>query len=325
MNAIEPTTVVDLMDEMLRVERDGPRIVAIGGGTGLPQALRAVQRYAGNITAIVSVADDGGSSGRLRADLGIPPPGDIRRCLLALAAEDSPVREVFEHRFTSGDLAGHSLGNLIIAALAEHQGSFEQALDEAGRLLRAAGTVLPAATEPLQLEAVVDGAVRLGQVAIARGRGTISKLRVIPESVSASPAVVEAIAAADQIVLGPGSLFTSVIATLIVPGIADAVNAARARLDYVCNLTTQDGETLGMDGADHIDALLRMTGLRPPAAIVAHRGDIPTEPPIRQVEIDPEVLATYGVDVVIADLADPVAEWPRHDPARLGAVLGRLI
>jgi uncharacterized cofD-like protein len=209
--------------------------------------------------------------------------------------------------------------------LAKTRSGFAEVLEVAGYLLRACGRVVPVAEVPLDLEAVVDGVVTTGQVSIAVGRGVISKLRVLPEEAVATPRALEAIAVADQIVLGPGSLFTSVIAALVVPGMTEAINAAAAPIVYVCNLTTQDGETLGMDAADHLDALIRMTGLRPPSAIVAHGGGVLAEPPLTAVGVDLEALATYGVDVAIADLIDPTTAWPRHDPARLGAVLGRLI
>jgi uncharacterized cofD-like protein len=161
-------------------------------------------------------------------------------------------------------------------------------------------------------------------VAIAQSRGQITELAVQPAEVEASPRAVEALLEADQILLGPGSLYTSIMAVLVVPGIAEAINESGAKVVYVCNLMTQDGETLGMDGADHLDALIGLTGMRPPNAIVANTTAIATEPPLAAVLADEDTIATYGVDVIGADLVDPTAIWPRHDAARLGGVLARL-
>jgi len=316
----------DLLLEPLFAELDldaaGRRVTAIGGGHGLAVALRAILEYGDIITAIVGVSDDGGSSGRLAPALAIPPMGDIRRALLALSPNPSVWRRLMEFRFgdTGVDVAGHSLGNLLIAALTEMSGSFEDALNTAGRLLGARGAVVPAASEPLMLEAEVGGKTVRGQVAIATGRGEIASVRVLPGTARATGAALAAIASADEIVLGPGSLFTSVIAGLRVPGIAEAINAARGTLVYVCNLTTQDGETLGMDGTAHVSALTGIGGVRLPEVIVAHDGPLRVPAGLSRVAIPEKGRGR----VVTGDLADPAAEWPAHDAARLGAVLRRL-
>lgn len=313
----------DLLLEPLLADLDlddaGTHVVAIGGGHGLAVALQAIRDYAGQITAVVSVADDGGSSGRLVPDLAIPAMGDIRRALLALSPDPSLWRRLVEFRFSGSDVAGHSLGNLIIAAITELGGSFEDAINTVGRLLGARGAVVPAAAEPLTLEAVVDGVTVHGQVAIATGRGTISSVGVLPASARATRSALAAIAAADQIVLGPGSLFTSVIAGLRVPGIAEAIGASPARLVYVCNLTTQDGETLGLSGDDHVAALVTVGGIRPPDVVVCHDGPLTVPPGLTRVTLPGD-----APDVHTGDLADPEAEWPAHHAARLGAVLRRL-
>jgi uncharacterized cofD-like protein len=171
---------------------------------------------------------------------------------------------------------------------------------------------------------VVAGREEDGQVAVALAHGTVEALWVEPRDAEASDSALEAIEAADQIVLGPGSLYTSILAPLIVPGIVEAINATSARLIYVANLTTQDAETLGMDAADHLDGLLALSGIRPPSTIVANASPITVEPPLETLDVDAEVMATYGADVVYADLVDPKSPRPRHDPARLGGVLGRL-
>ena len=317
-------TDTETLLEVMEFGGGGPTVVAIGGGTGLARGLEAIRGYAGSITAIVTVADDGGSSGRLAPSLDIPPPGDIRKCLIALTPDESVWRQLFEHRFTGADVEGHSLGNLIIAALADIEGSFELALRSAEHLLGALGSVIPASPLHLGLEAVIDGRPVAGQVNISLARGSIEQIRVVPEEATASETAVRAIEAADQIVLGPGSLYTSVIAALLVPGISEAVNRSDAGLVYVTNVVTQDGETLEMDAADHLDALLHTTGVRPPGAIVANDSPVSVDPPLKQLAVDSEAIATYGADLVSAGLLDQDAERPSHDPILLGEVLREL-
>ncbi len=314
-------TEAETLLEVLEFGGGGPHVVAIGGGTGLARALGAIRSYAGSIDAIVTVADDGGSSGRLAPSLDIPPPGDIRKCLIALTPEESVWRRLFEYRFTGADVEGHSLGNLIIAALADIEGSFELALRSSEHLLGALGSVIPASPLHLVLEATIDGLPVKGQVNIAVARGSVEHIGVSPADAEASESAVLAIESADQIVLGPGSLYTSVIAALVVPGIVDAVNRADADLVYVTNIVTQDGETLGLDAADHLDALLHMTGMRPPGAIVASDSPVSVDPPLEALAVDGEAIATYGGDLVTADLLDQGAERPSHDTSRLGEVL----
>ncbi len=265
---------------------DRPRVVALGGGHGLAASLKAIRRYAGEVTAIVSVADDGGSSGRLRSTLGIPPPGDLRKCLVALADPTSVWVETFEHRFTAGDLEGHAVGNLVIAGLAATTGDFEVALAEAGRVLGAVGAVIPATREPVVLKATVrvadadgDGDEAMvgpvaveGQVAVANSNG-IAGISLIPPDPVPPDAALEAIAAADQVVIGPGSLFTSVLAVVAVPAIADALRATKAPKIYVCNLRVQVPETAGYDVAAHVDAL-RAHGLDVDV-VLCHPGALP--------------------------------------------------
>ncbi len=318
-------TETEALLEALDLDDQGPRVVAIGGGKGLARALAAIRGYAGSVDAVVTVADDGGSSGRLASGLDIPPPGDIRKCLIALTPEESVWRQLFEHRFTGADVEGHSLGNLIIAALADIEGSFERALRSSEHLLGAQGSVIPASPLHLGLEASIDGEVLSGQVNIALARGTVEHLSVVPADAAPSESALRVIAAADQIVLGPGSLYTSVIAAMVVPGITDAINDSEAQLVYVTNIVTQDGETLGMDAADHLEALLHLTGVRPPAAIVANEFPVSAEPPLEQLAVDAETIATYGADLIMADLLDRDAERPSHDPSLLAGVLRELV
>jgi uncharacterized cofD-like protein len=281
-----------------------PAVVALGGGHGLSATLRAARRYAGDITAIVSVADDGGSSGRLRSAFGIPAPGDLRRCLVALA-DDSLWSGLFEHRFTAGELEGHAFGNLLIAALADYTGDFEVALSETGRLLGLRGQVYPATREPVVLKAEAGGVSVEGQVAVSNA-GRISGVSVIPPDARTPDGALEAIAAADQIVVGPGSLFTSVLAVVAVPAIRDAIAAARARTVYVCNLRPQVPETDGYDVAAHV------------AALTAHGLDVDI------VLCHPNALPMGDVGVVCVEEPIAVADLSEHDPALLGEALARL-
>lgn len=318
--AVEPQTLL----EELANEFDGPRVVAIGGGHGLSKALRAALTYAARVDAVVSVADDGGSSGRLATQLDIPPPGDIRKCLLALTPDDNIWKRLFNHRFEESDVAGHSLGNLILAGLADIEGSFEAALVRAERLLGTSGSVIPASPVHLALEADSGHEVLRGQVTISLHRGPIDEVRVAPASAAATPRAIDTIEMADQIILGPGSLITSTIAAMRVPGITEAVNRSNARLIYVANLITQDGETFDMDGIDHVDALLRLTGVRPPSAIVANEHVMDVLPPLRRISFEREHTATYGADLIACDLVDTGESWPSHDPTKLAAVLATL-
>ena len=240
----------------------GPRVVALGGGFGLSTSLRAIRRYAHDITGIVSVADDGGSSGRLRRAFGIPAPGDLRRCLVALAEPDSPWADAFEHRFAASELEGHPLGNIVIAGLTETTGDFATAIQLALKLLGGVGRVIPATTEPVSLKATwerqqrgvsiageVEGEHRVGLTAGLTG------VSVIPRDPEVSAAALQALAEADQIVIGPGSLYTSILAVLAVPGIRDAIAAASGQRVYVANLAAQHPETTGYDVAAHVVAL----------------------------------------------------------------------
>jgi len=321
-------TSIDLLTEPLLDELEpeaaAAKVVALGGGHGLAQALLAVRGYAGWITAVVSVADDGGSSGRLAPALGVPPPGDCRRALLALSPDPSVWREVVDHRFASGDVAGHSLGNLVLAALTHIGGGLEEALATVGRLIGARGRVVPASPLCLGLRAVIDGAEVQGQVAIALSRGRIGELGVLPADAPASASALEALGEADQVVIGPGSLFTSLGAVLVVPGMVAALNDSKAQLVYVCNLTTQDGETLGLDGTGHVRALMEVAGMRPPDVVVANEAAFPVPATVEAVRADRAEIEALGPRVELAALADPSAPWPQHDPARLGAVLRRL-
>lgn len=318
-----PSTQTDTAVQPLLLSPDGPSVVAIGGGHGLAAALEAVQLYAGKVTAVVSVADDGGSSGRLIQGMRIPAPGDIRRCLLALTPEPTLVSELFAHRFSSGDVMDHSLGNLMLAALTELYGDFGAAVEAAARMLGALGEVVPATTLPVELRADIDGQIVEGQVNISHSRGRIQTLELNPSDPQPNLRALEAVAAADQIVIGPGSLFTSLIAALLVPDLAKVVMASHARRVFVCNLVTQDGETWDLDGPGHIEALSRLGGVDGPGTIVVHEGNL--DVPAGHSRIDFDEPPEGGWEIKRADVADPTAEWPAHDPFALAQVLENLV
>ena len=292
------------------------KVVGIGGGHGLAVTLAAARTFADEVAAVVTVADDGGSSGRLTRELGIPPPGDIRNCLVALAREKE-LAALYQHRFKSGALTGHTAGNLLIAALTEMRGDFAAAVAEAGDLLRCDGKVYPATTDLVELGAQVDGGRLRGQVAVMHTRERIQAVFLTPRNPVAHPSAVQAIGQADLIVLGPGSLFTSLIATLLVPGIRAAVHAARGRRVFVCNTRMQKGETDGLSAAAHVEALIAHAG--PSAADVVLVQSPVFEPD--GVGVDVDALAFSGIAVVAADIADPSGA---HDPTRLAELLGSL-
>lgn len=292
------------------------KVVGIGGGHGLATTLRAARRYASEVAAVVTVADDGGSSGRLTVELGIPPPGDIRNCLVALA-EESTLARLFQHRFNRGELEGHPVGNLMIAALTEELGDFAAAVSTAGQMLGATGSVYPATTDLVRLSAIVEGGVVDGQVAVAQTDKRIRSVHLKPSAPSAYKEAVYAILGADQVVLGPGSLFTSVIATLLVPGIAQALRDTDAMRVFVCNSRQQPGETEGLDVAAHMHALLSHAGRASIDAVVVQAPLIPTG----GVALNPAAWRFPEIKVIEADVADPDGG---HDPDRLAEVLGGL-
>jgi uncharacterized cofD-like protein len=284
----------------------------------LATVLRAISRYAGSITAVVSVADDGGSSGRLRRELDVPPPGDLRKCLVALAASDNLWAEAFEHRFGGGELDGHALGNLVLVGLAETLGDFTGAIDEAARLLGAVGRVRPATTERVVLKARVDsettgGESVEGQVAVANTPGRIRRVELVPGDAPAHPDAVAAIESADQIVLAPGSLFTSLLPVLAVRALRDAVESTRAQVVQICNLRAQIPETEGLDADDHLRAVVEHGG-RVDCFLYEGAGEL---------TCDEEVVRGLGARPVAARVAGPTGV--AHDPVQLANALCDLL
>ena len=235
----------------------GAKIVAIGGGTGLSMLLRGIKKYTNNITAVVTVGDDGGSSGRLRTDMGILPPGDIRNCIAALADDDDLITELFQYRFKNGEgLEGHSFGNLFLTALCAITGNMVKAVRESSNVLNIRGVVLPTTLDDMKLAAEFeDGTIVQGESNIPEAHKQIKRLFTEPAVCKALPEALAAIADADLIILGPGSLYTSVIPNLLVSGIVEAIEASNAKKIYVCNIMTQPGETDGYSVASHVNAL----------------------------------------------------------------------
>lgn len=299
------------------------KIVAIGGGTGLATVLRGLKSLDCDITAIVTVADDGGSSGRLRKDMKMLPPGDIRNCLVALAEAEPDMTSLFNHRFTRGDLAGHNFGNLFLAAMTEMTGDFQLAIRTMSRILAVKGRVLPATLSDVTLRAEMeDGTVVFGEYAIPLVRKRIIRLSLMPPDPPALDEAVKAIEQADGIVIGPGSLYTSILPNLLVPGIRDAIASSRARKLYICNIMTQPGETDGYSVSDHVLAIERHAG-RLFTSVLANTSEAPEETAAKyaeegrfQVRLDRAGLTEKGYSVVAGDYLSR-GDLARHDSAKL--------
>lgn len=320
--------VIDAVYALSRRGR-GAKYVAIGGGTGLPSVLRGLKTHTSNITAVVTVADDGGSSGRLRRDMGVLPPGDLRNNIAALADDESLMTQLFQYRFKTGDLEGHSFGNLFITALAAVSGgSIETALIETAQVLNIQGRVLPATLQDVYLQAVVKlkgtgRTIRIaGESKIGQDDWTIEQIELDPPNVEAYPGSVQAILEADMIVIGPGSLYTSILPNLMVQGIADALRATHAYKVYVCNVATQPGETDDYSVAEHVMAIERHIGRGVFQSVLANnhtpqknKGVTQYVPPAPQYH---EILQRY--DVRYTDLVDDERPW-RHDPTKLAKAI----
>lgn len=312
----------------------GPRIVAIGGGTGLSTLLRGLKEHTSNLTAIVTVADDGGSSGVLRTGLGIPPVGDIRMCLAALADAEPLMSDVLQYRFPDGPggdthgLAGHALGNLLIAAMtAVEGGDFEDGIRAMNRILAVRGRVLPVSSTPLTLHAkLADGSVVNGQSLIMRTSG-IERVWLTPEGVSPSAEALAAIAEAELIVLGPGSLYTSLLPSLLIPAIRDAIVAADAPRVFVCNVATQIGETVGFDLAGHIEAIEIQVGSGLIDVVLANNSftaQAPPDWPAEPVRLRWPPNVAIVPRLVLDDVVNPTYAH-HHDPTHLATALLRAL
>jgi uncharacterized cofD-like protein len=314
-----------------RFLRRGPKIVAIGGGTGLSTLLRGLKEYTGNLTAIVTVADDGGSSGVLRRELGVLPPGDVRACIAALADAEPLVTKLFQYRFSDGSgLAGHSFGNLFIVAMSGVVGNFEDAIRQTSRVLAVRGQIIPSTLANVTLCAKTeDSRVLQGEslIGASNGNGTgtrITEVYLQPHNPPAHPEAVRAILEADLIILGPGSLYTSVLPNLLVEGIKRSIMASSAPKVYVCNVATQHGETDGFDVADHLRAIEEHIGHGILGHVLANSNlpaNIPKAPHSEAVRLDAKV--NNGIRLIAADVIDEENRY-HHDSSKLAQAVMRI-
>jgi uncharacterized cofD-like protein len=327
--------LIDVLMTHRRLHR-GPKIVALGGGTGLSNLLRGLKAYSANITAIVTVADDGGSSGRLRREIGVLPPGDIRNCLAALADEEKLLTELFQYRFKAGDgLSGHSFGNLFLTVMSEVTGDLERAIAAISKVLAVRGQVLPATLSDVRLWAELSDGRRVeGESHIPEAGGRIVKIGCIPPNPPALPRALRAIQEADYIIIGPGSLYTSVIPNLLVPEIAEAI-AQRPTIPriYVCNIMTQPGETQNYTVSDHVRAIDAACGGRRLFDAVLVQKKAPSAQALiryaqessHPVYFDREVVVHLGCRIVAANVMDEneLTGMVRHNSKQLARILLR--
>jgi len=331
--AIAPEDQYRLVDILYTRQylRRGPRIVVIGGGTGLSVLLRGLKQYTSNLTAIVSVADDGGSSGRLRGDYGMLPPGDIRNCLVALADKESLMEELLQYRFRGGELKGHNLGNLLLAALNDVAGGFHEAVEGLSKVLAIRGRVLPVTLQNVVLGAELsDGTLVYGESCIPLCRRRIKRVFLKPADCFPLPEALEAIREADAVVLGPGSLYTSILPNLLVRGMPEALDRSRAVKIYVCNVMTQPGETDGYTAGQHLQAILSHAG---PVVdyMVVNEEEIPARLRSRYrregaapVVVDRAEIEKMGVQLVGGNLVQE-SNVVRHHPDKLARLILELL
>ncbi len=324
-----------MMEERRKVKhlQRRPRIAALGGGTGLSVVLRGLKEFQVDLTAVVTVADDGGSSGRLRTDLAMPPPGDIRNCLVALADTEPLLERLLQFRFPTGQgLAGHSFGNLFLAAMTHIMGDFETAIRETSRVLAVRGRVLPAVREDVRLRAYLeDGSIVDGESNIPNAGKQIDRVELVPNKITALPEALEAIRNADAIVIGPGSLYTSVLPNLLVPGIVEAIVNSQAKKVYVCNVMTQPGETDSFSASKHVEVIYKHVGHRIFDYILVNASSLPIEALEKYqsqssypVMADIEALHRLGLRVIARDFVH-YATYARHDSRLIAEQIVSLI
>jgi uncharacterized cofD-like protein len=310
------------------------KIVVIGGGTGLSTLLRGLKHSNFDLTAIVTVADDGGSSGRLRDDYDIPPPGDVRNVIAALSKAEPLVEEMFQYRFTqSKELEGHSLGNLMLAALTEITGDFNHAIAEMSKVLNVNGRVIPAANKKVTLHGkLIDGTTISGESNFAHITEPIDYVYLEPDEIKALPAAVRYILRADYILVGPGSLYTSIIPNLLVKEIGDAVAASRAKKVYICNLMTQAGETINYTASDHIQAIHKHVGKPFIDAVLMNDKEVPEriketylEQKAEPVIFDVEKIEQMGIEVIRKNIATIINGVVRHSSSKIADFLHDLV
>ncbi len=319
--------VVDIMYSKRHLSR-GPKLVVLGGGTGLSVLLRGLKNYTSNITAVVTVADDGGSSGRIRGEMGILPPGDIRNCLIALSETEPLLEKIFQHRFKTGvGLEGHSFGNLFLAAFTEILG-FEQAVKESAKVLAIRGKVLPVTLENVILQArLKDGTIVRGESRISQSQSPIERVSIIPSHARALKDTIEAIEEADAIILGPGSLYTSIIPNLLVNDVRDAIKRSKAPVYYICNIMTQKGETENYGVTDHVEAIVKHTFPGIVDYVLVNNKEISSRQKhlyllenATPVKIDAHRLAKLKAKIIEGDLLNDTKQV-RHDPDKISKLL----
>lgn len=311
-----------------------PKIVIIGGGTGLSVLLRGLKYLPVDITAIVTVADDGGSSGRLRDEMDIPPPGDIRNVLAALSDVEPLIEDLFQHRFAGGNgLSGHSLGNLILAAMTTITGDFVHAVGEMSKVLKVRGKVLPAANKSVVLHAEMeDGSVVSGESKIPYSGKKIKRVFLSPDDIEPLTESIEKIGQADMIILGPGSLYTSILPNLLVPKIGDEVVKAKAKKVYICNVMTQAGETLNFTASDHVQALYDHMGVKFIDTVLVNNGEVPdhikekyAKELAKPVVYDTERLSALGLNIIHDKIISYDDNVIRHDTTKVANLLYDLL
>ena len=315
-------------------EQNLPRIVVIGGGTGMPVLLRGLKNLPIKLKALVTVADDGGSTGRIRNDLAIPAPGDIRNVIAAMSEVEPMLVQLFQHRFADGnDLSGHSMGNLLLAAMTSITGDFYTGIKEISRVLNVKGKIYPISKENISLCAEMkDGSIVEGESNIPLSGKEIKRVFLNPEDVLPLPNAIKAIETADLIVISPGSLFTSIMPNLIIPQIGEVLQKAKAKIVYVCNVMTQAGETTGFSASDHVQAIINHVGNNVIDAVVVNREKI--APEIRDiyagenaepVVYDVERLLDMGLEIIEGDIIDYSRGTIRHDTEKIANLLFSLI
>jgi uncharacterized cofD-like protein len=323
---------VNIVYNQTRLKR-GPRIVCVGGGTGLPNVLYGLKHFTSNLTAVVTVADDGGSSGRLRRDFGTPPPGDIRNCIVALADQETLLNDLFQYRFKGhGSLKGHSFGNLFITVMGEITGDFGKAVEESSKVLATRGTVMPVTFDSMSLQArLKNGKIVTGESNIPLAKSPITEVMLREKKVRPNKEVLKAILEADAIVLGPGSLFTSIIPNLLIKEVAETIALSRAVKIFICNVMTQPGETDFFTVSDHVRALFKHTGPNFVHYVMVNKEKVPTRLLSRYaahgqepVIVDEKEIKKLGPKVVRANLLNH-EDFVRHNPEKLGKAIIRLL
>ena len=318
-------SIVDVI-HAFRLKGRGPRIVAIGGGTGLSSLLRGLKTYTSNLSVIVTVADDGGSSGRLRDEYRILPPGDFRQCLIALADAEPLMKQLFDHRFKEGSLDGHSFGNLFIMAMADVTGNFEHALRESGKVLAVKGTIVPSTLQDVTLVASINGHSVEGESNIPKQNAPISQVFLKPDGAQVNPEAAQAILNAELVVIGPGSLYTSILPNLLVEGMVEAIKASPALKVLVCNLASQKGETEGYDVDDYLQVIRDHVGsnLFDFVLVNSNHTHLPTGGQTQVIFKSDDAMKHPEVRFIPADVVN-VRIPSHHDPDKLARAIMRKV